>query len=272
MAIVVNTDEVLPQKIINMIQDSEEGPDFFSRFNQAKNIIGIDNAIVENINYIIIAFLTKYTEEIEENKLLELKNSRDLLIQTNILAQIHSTGQFKPWQKPFRDACPKCNGTGQLYYFNRMSKEVVCNRCIKGQIWMDCPKCKGKGRIIVRYKKGGGTDSICHECDESTEAYREKFKEPNSKFKIQAMCRVCKGTTNAKILVLDYSLKSTTACSLCDSLGIIIPVRKSKKTPKKTSVLRNPVIASDLAVKINLLIDERKHFKAGVSNEQDESE
>jgi hypothetical protein len=206
-------------------------------------------------------------QEKEKHKLLELKNSRNILIQTNLLTQIHSTGQFKKWQKPFVDACPKCNGTGQLYYFNRITKEVVCNRCVKGQVWMDCPKCKGKGRVIVRFKKGGGTDSICTECKKPTEIYRKKFKDPDSKFKIETTCRICKGTTIAKILVLDYSLKSTTLCPLCDSLGIIIHIHKPKKKPKKKPHLANPVIASDLAVKINLLIDERKTFNTDSETE-----
>ena len=272
MVIVVHSGEIAIQKIKNMVRDSGEEPDFLSKFDQAKNIIGIENEKIEDINHIIITFLTKYTQEHEKNKLLELKHSRNILIQTNLLTQIHETGQFKKWKKPFTDACPKCNGTGQLYYFNRITKEVVCNRCVNGQVWMDCPKCKGKGRIIVRFKKGGGTDSICHNCGESTEIYRDKFKEPNSKFKIEAMCRVCKGTTIAKILVLDYSLKSTTVCPLCDSLGIIIPVQKPKKKPKKQTILRNPVIAGDLAVKINLLIDERKNFNTGASDEDSNSE
>lgn len=273
MTLVVHTGETAIEKIKKMVRDSGEEPHFFSNFEKAKNIIAIENENLEDMNHIITSFLSKYVQEKEKKKLLELKHSRNILIQTNLLTQIHSTGQFKKWQKPVVDACPKCNGTGQLYYFNRITKEVICNRCLKGQVWIDCPKCKGKGRVIIRFKKGGGTDSICTQCKESTQIYREKFKEPNSRFKVELTCRVCRGTTIAKILVLDYSLKSTTVCPLCDSLGIIIPkLKKKPKTNPRRTVLANPVIAGDLAVKINLLIDERKTFNSNKELDENRDE
>jgi len=235
------------EKIKSMAKATGSGDDLYIKWLEAKESIGVADELVDDIVSILSFFLIKYREEDDQQKLVKLKQNRNLLVRTNLLTQIFSTGQFKKWKPTFKNACPKCNGTGELYLFNRMLKEVVCNRCVKGKLWIPCTKCDGTGRNIVRFKKGGGTDSICTKCKDSPDDH---------KFQIEVVCRTCKGTTIAKIPVLDYSLKSTTICPLCNSLGYIISKPKKKK---KESTLNNPVLAGDLALKINLLIDKNQN-------------
>jgi len=262
-------------RIKKLALDTNVPEDFHIKWLQAKTIIGVQDNLIEDTVHILKSFLVKYVDEEEQQKLIDLKNARNLLIETNLLTQIHTTGQFEKWKKPFSNTCQKCKGAGELLLFNRITKDVTCNKCKHGIVWLPCPKCDGTGRVIVRYKKGGGTDSICDKCLESTKEYIKteeygtllKLNEKNPEShplninKIKVSCRTCKGTTIAKILVLDYSLKSTTPCDSCDSLGYIIKTQTPKKKQKEP-IPDNPVLNQELALKINLLLDSQKDLNS----------
>jgi hypothetical protein len=194
--------------------------------------------------------------ELDEH-LDELKNARNIIGRTNLLYRVHKDGSFKLPEDPFENTCPKCHGMGELFLFNRVPKEVECNRCEGGKVWVRCRSCKGTGRYQIRFKEGGGINVECRTCKDSP---------ADHKGQVQVKCRVCKGTTIAKIMVLDASLKSTTPCPVCDELGFILPEKK-KRSKRIDPGPDNPVLAGDLAEKLKSQIDDNASFDNSIEDE-----
>ena len=237
--------------INQMFTSLEKDEEFNTKFETAKMFLQVDDKTLGDVNQILKHFLTQYNTskqaETLEQFLPDLIDSRNVLVRTNLLTQIYDRGQFVIPGDPFKNSCERCHGTGELYLFNRITKEVTCNRCEQGKVWVTCRSCHGTGRYKVRYKEGGGVDLKCRSCKNSP---------PNHQGQMQVRCRACLGTMSAKITVLDYSMKSTTACPVCDSLGFLPPKPEWKpKTPD------NPVLAGDLAEKIKSEIPEDTEYK-----------
>jgi len=116
-----------------------------------------------------------------------------------------------------------------------------------------CRSCKGTGRYQIKFKEGGGINVKCRTCKDSPEEHKGQ---------IQVKCRVCKGTTTAKIMVLDHSLKSTTPCPECHEIGFTFPKKEKQKEIKKhfDDGPDNPVLAGDIVEKLKSQIDDNKHF------------
>jgi hypothetical protein len=253
-----------------MNADSGANADFPIEVPEAMKIVGIGKEEkIHDLNSILAEYGTTYWVHHEngelQNNLPELIDAKNILVRTNLLLQVYDSGAFVlPEEPPFENACPKCHGTGELYLFNRTPKEVKCNRCEDGKVWVRCRSCKGTGRYKLRFKEGGGINVECRTCKDSPSDHKGQ---------IQVKCRICKGTTIAKIMVLDHSLKSTTPCPVCHELGFTFPekVKAEKKKAKQDTVLDNPVLAGDLAEKLKQQIDDNKFFNNSVEDKNDAS-
>ena len=125
-------------------------------------------------------------------------------------------------------------------------------------MWVRCRSCKGTGRYAIRFKEGGGINVECRTCKDSPDDHKGQ---------VQVKCRVCKGTTVAKIMVLDHSLKSTTPCPVCHELGFTFPEKEKPADNRKGSDPDNPVLAGDLAIKLKEQIDDNASFDTDVEDE-----
>lgn len=241
-------EEGINQQLAN---DSGANADFSLELSDACKIVGIGEQFIGDLGRVLQEYHAQYwvhEENHELEKMVDLIDARNVLVRTNLLTQIYDTGAFIMPQTVFENSCSKCRGTGELFLFNRVPKEVECNRCEDGIVWVRCRSCKGSTRYTSRFKEGGGIDVECKTCIDSP---------PEHKGQIAVKCRVCKGTKTAKIMVLDHTLKSTTPCPACDELGFIIP--KKEKTVS-TMGPDNPVLAGDLAEKLKDQIDDNKFF------------
>jgi len=241
---------------------------------EAMRIIGMGNKTekLHDIAAILQEYGTTYWVHHENGELADmidqLINAKNVLVRTNLLLQIYENGSFKlPEKAPFENTCLKCHGTGELYLFNRIPKEVKCNRCEGGEVWVRCRSCKGTTRYTSQFQEGGGGINVeCRTCKESPADHRGQVK---------VKCRVCKGTTVAKILVLDHSLKSTTACPVCKEIGFTFPEQEKAHIESigKNRSPDNPVLAGDLAQKLKDKIDDdNKNFNKKVEIEIDPEE
>lgn len=160
------------------------------------------------------------------------------------------------------EKCPSCNGAGFIAKFLKKQVEVNCHICAgKGKLKSTCPHCKGSGRHIKRWKKGGGMNLVCTVCE--------------GQGKIMAQCSNCItfkpdpenpgkkiAVSNGKLekTVLDHTIKSTTPCKHCQSLGFKIPAPKQaeparKEKPKHvTPQIGNPVISTSDAAALSDMI------------------
>jgi hypothetical protein len=230
-----------------MIEDSGGAKaDFITKLAEAQESFGIKDSMLGNINLILKFYLIEYNKKKENGNLYKalpkMKKHRNLLIQTNLLTQIHSAGQFLIPGKAYPNSCRRCNGTGELYNFNRTIKPVKCNKCEGGEVWTKCDKCQGNGKyyIEITNERGDPEQLNCDKCKKSPK---------NHKGQTKITCLCCMGTTVAHIQVLHHSLNSTTPCPVCRSLGFILP--KKKKTQNiPARIIHNPVLAGDLAEKL----------------------
>lgn len=244
--------------------DASEDQMFPEEVIEALQVIGVkDESRALNLISMLQEYGTSYwvcDENGELNQHLDdLKHARNIIGRTNLLYQVHNDGSFRLPENPFENTCDKCHGMGELFLFNRVPKDVECNRCEDGKVWVRCRSCKGTGRYQIRFKEGGGLNVQCRTCKDSPEDHKGQ---------VQVKCRVCKGTQIAKIMVLDASLKSTTPCPVCDELGFILP-DKQKESKKKYPGPDNPVLAGDLAEKLKHQIDDNKFFDNSVEENSD---
>lgn len=233
---------------------NDSGAHLIMDLPEALKIVGVGEKYIGNMDHILKEYQAMYlvheeNHEIEE-KLDDLLIGRNVIIRTNLLTQIYDKGAFMVPENPFENTCKKCHGTGELYLFNRVPKEVNCNRCEDGIVWVRCRSCKGTTRYTSKFKEGGGINVECKTCKESPEEHKGQ---------VAVKCRVCQGTKIAKIMVLDHTLKSTTPCPACDELGFTIPKQEKVHVPQG---LDNPVLAGDLAEKLKHQIDDAKFFDA----------
>jgi hypothetical protein len=233
--------------------DASAYADFSITIPEASKIVGVGQTYLGDLNHVYAEYFAMYEVHKENGELAEkepdLKEAKNVLTQHFLLNQILKDGAFEiPKNLPFEKICNWCNGTGEKYLFNRTRKEVKCNRCEEGQVWVRCRSCKGTTRYVVNFKEGGKIDVQCRTCKDSPEEHKGE---------VQVKCRVCQGTQIAQIMVLDHSLKSTTPCPVCDELGFILP-KESKSKPALAP--DNPVLAGDLAEKLKQQIDDTEPF------------
>jgi DnaJ-class molecular chaperone len=194
-------------------------------------------------------------EELQE-KLELLLRAKNIIVRTNMIMQVYNNGSFKIPKNPFKNTCKRCHGTGELYLFNRVFKKVKCNRCHKGKLWIPCRVCKATGKYKIEFDGDGGTLVDCVKCKPPEGVKLEDWKH---KGHVQVKCHRCEGTGKARIPVLDHTLKSMTACPVCDQLGFFLKSEK-KSYHKKGTDPDNPALPGNLAEKLKHQIDDNKFF------------
>ncbi len=183
----------------------------------------------------------KENDELDQvNPFIEAKNH---LLRHLVSSQMKAERYFEI-NPPFKDSCPGCSGTGELYKFTRKIVQVNCHICAgKKKIKVKCPSCEGTGRFQERWKGGGGIDVSCKTC--------------RGKKKVAVKCSECLGTGKKPKNVPDYRIKSTTPCKRCKQLGFMEdkPTKPIKKRPQPA----NPVLTQNLADKIKeTIVDQIK--------------
>lgn len=172
--------------------------------------------------------LNKIKTPLEEIKLIKEKN---FLLQNLIEFQMKNRFFFKI-NSPFKRTCKVCKGTGEIYKFDKKVIDIKCPECNgQGIKEVKCPKCNGAGRFIKRWKGGGGVNVTCKHC--------KGFR------KIKIKCLNCQASGKIKKTVTSHTIKSTTPCTKCKSLGFI-----PKPKFKKHVSIRNPVLSNTMAIKI----------------------
>lgn len=252
-----NTQEANYNKEEELIEQvsKDSGAHLVMDLPEARKEVGVGEKYEGDLGYVLKAFEAMYSVH-EENhdlneKLVDLLLGRNVIVRTNLLTQIYDCGAFTVPENPFGiNTCGKCHGTGELYLFNRVPKDVECNRCEEGIVWVRCRSCKGTTRYTSKFKEGGGINVECKTCKESPEDHKGQ---------VAVKCRVCGGTKIAKIKVLDHTLKSTTPCPVCDQLGFII-LKETNPRTQNSKEPDNPVLAGDLAKKLKQQIDDAKSF------------
>lgn len=199
--------------------------------NNARKILNVDG---KNTSEIFMA----YTDLLKNNpakSLEKLTNAKNILMRAAIEMMVEKTGKFNLTDLlEFKDSCPACKGTGELYKFFRTETVVDCKFCDQengkatGKKTILCKSCEGSGM----YKEG----VPCRACDKD-----EQGKPSGKKLVI---CRRCRGTKEFHKITIDSRLKSTTCCNKCGGLGHF--------QQKKENVIMpiNPVISVELADKI----------------------
>jgi len=178
---------------------------------------------------VLTQFELKLKNTEDKSQLIEEKN---FLLKNLIEMQMKKRHFFKI-NSPFKNTCKVCNGTGEIYKFNKKMIEVKCPECDgEGSKEIKCPQCKGVGRFVKRWKSGGGINVECKHCH-GTKVIKVK-------------CIDCHSTGKIKKLVPDHKIKDTTPCSKCKGIGFITKPKKKKvyNAPK------NPVIPSDMVINI----------------------
>lgn len=151
-------------------------------------------------------------------------DAKNALICSLVEEQMKNRRYFEI-ESPFKNACPVCKSTGELFKFHRKTVKVNCHICAGSKkITVKCRACNGTGRFQKRWKTGGGIDVVCRVCEEKGE--------------VRVKCPNCGGKGKVKKVVTDYAIRSTTPCGKCKGLGFLPP-----KPPK---VLDNPVISINL--------------------------
>ncbi len=186
-----------------------------------------------------ISYLVKKeNDELDQvNSFVDAKNH---LLRHLVSSQMKAERYFEIIS-PFKNSCPACRGTGEIYKFRRKTVEVNCHICAgKGKIKVKCPTCKGSGRYQRRWKGGGGINVSCKTC--------------KGKKRVPAKCDECLGTGKKPKSVPDHKIKSTTSCNRCKQLGFI--EAKLIKSTKKERRPTNPVLTENLGSKIKQIIDQ----------------
>lgn len=154
---------------------------------------------------------------------IEAKNT----IMRHLVMEQKKKFRFFEIESPFENTCRYCKGSGEIFKFFKKTVKVNCHICGgSAKVIGNCPKCKGSGRYIRRWKTGGGVNLECKKC------------EGTGKLKIN--CLECKGQGQLKKAVLSDELKSTTPCKKCQQLGFVTKTsskprkKKSKKKKKKS--------------------------------------
>jgi hypothetical protein len=241
--------------------DADSGAQAYVMSNdEAMEILGIDE--LPDREAILTTYKTKLdaldSTEIDE-KILELVRAKNVLARSDAMTQIYLNNKFVFPDSPFgKETCTNCEGSGELYLFNRRRKSVPCNKCEDGEVWVQCRECKGSGTYTSKFPNGGEIKMECKRCKDSPEGHKGQVK---------VKCRVCRGTGTAQITVLDHTLKSTTPCPVCHELGFVEP-----KKAKTEQSLGNTVLAGDLADKLKTQIeDDQKTFDVDAEVEEQKS-
>jgi len=197
------------------------------------------------IPHTLINFRSMTVSDIpESHSHSELIESKNIIIRNWIEEQLQLQGHWDI-KSPYKDACKKCNGTGELYKLEKEKRS--CESCNgKGYLWLICKNCKGTGRHRDEDIKDLIINVKCN-CAKFAKHYGDEYKG-----KIRVRCRECRGQGNQSNLKKSESwqnkdfkytgkIYSTTKCPDCNGYGFPI-------TPKG---FMNPVLSNKLSQIIN---------------------
>lgn len=150
--------------------------------------------------------------------------AKNVLVRSLVQNQMRNRRYFEI-SSPFKNICPVCKSTGEIYKFHRKTVKVNCHICAGNKkVTVKCRACDGTGRFRKRWKTGGGINVSCRVCD--------------GKGEVTIKCINCRGKGKIRKVVTDHEIKSTTPCRKCKGLGFL--------PPKPLKVLDNPVISINL--------------------------
>ena len=217
-------------------------------YQKAVNILQLNKQNI-TVPHTLINFRSMIVNDSLDNcsqsDLIEAKN---VVIREWIEEQLQKQGHWDI-KSPYKDACEKCQGTGEIYKLEKEKFKKVCQICKgDGYLWVTCKNCKGTGR----YKK---VDKEYHDliinvkcnCTKFAKHYGDQYRG-----KIRVRCRECRGEGNISSLKQSESwqtkdfrytgkIYSTTKCPNCYGFGFPI-------TPRG---FINPVLSNRLAQIIN---------------------
>jgi hypothetical protein len=188
--------------------------------DHAENVIGVGTEY--NMKHVLKCFEIVHWVNIENcdyHLLPEIIEAKNTLIRSLVRDQKRKYRVFEI-ESPFKNTCPRCRGSGEIFKFFKKTVKVNCHICGRaGTVDAICPKCRGSGRFIKRWKQGGGVNLECKKC--------------KGKGKIKVNCKECVGKGQIPKGVLCDEIESTTPCRKCGQLGFI--VKDSPKSKKKKS-------------------------------------
>lgn len=160
----------------------------------------------------------------EEDRISIIRIGRDICVLNLVEGQLQKRGRFEI-KPPWKDACPKCKGSGQLFKLDKQAVTVGCHECQgSGKKKQKCPVCGGTTRFITE-KPGLKINVRCKFCDDNGMS--------------MGKCPDCRGTAKLKKLVNSGKVASSSICKVCDGSGI--------KPPEKEKPIFNDAMNRQLA-------------------------
>lgn len=197
-------------------------------------------------------------ENEEKNKNPSLVLAKLILLRALLKKQILKNGSFdfSGIMTVFKNTCPDCRGTGELYKLGRKAIEEACKKCVSnaeailflgerydptkmkisnkpedadkpsGKRLVKCNKCK-EGRFIKgSHESGLKINVTCKTC--------------HGKAEVLIKCKTCRGKRVVKKNVLSGDVESTTKCKTCHNKGFLTPKEVTRSQPD------NPALAANL--------------------------
>lgn len=193
----------------------------------------------ETIDPTAVLSTFKTTWSLSHSDRKNIISAKNVVMQHLVSQQMKKKRYFEVLS-PFDKTCPSCKGTGEIYKFTKKPVDVNCYICGgKGNLVEECHVCKGSGRHITRWVKGGGADLKCTKCD--------------GKKTIHIKCLNCNDGKIRKIVV-EYPIKSTTPCKYCNELGFIVPKLPKPKEKYVTRKIGTPVMTKEMASALSNMI------------------
>jgi hypothetical protein len=229
----------------------------------AEKVIGLNGTY--SISELLQKFYDEYNDSSRKSQGTVLINAKNIALRHLIVKNIKETGGFFDTTEaiPFKMACTRCKGHGELYSFHREARQHNCHHCdttddgkATGRKTITCPDCKGSR--VYKKRVGGGPHDIetvdCTKCDKDSEG------RPTGKWTFK--CRPCRGTGRFEKLGITHAIKSTTVCFECSGTGFL--TKQQLKAIEKSRKLKgpaNPVISTDLATKIKATVPHSEKYK-----------
>jgi hypothetical protein len=164
----------------------------------------------------------------ELDKIPQLINWKLGLQQAILIQQLNENRRFDitPAPNTFKNPCPECKATGELYLIGKVRLVGdVCPTC-KGKKYLKevvCRQCKGTKRIDIE-EKDLKVHASCPSCN-------------GEGVKKNVRCFDCVGVGYQNRIVLAPNIISRTVCKSCHGAGIL--------PPKKDDSLHNTVLSAE---------------------------